>query len=482
MRVAGELAAARNLAELCDHLPLALRIAAEQVSAGPAVKIGDVIADLEDVRGRLDALQLPDDDLSSVRGVLSWSYTRLDPETARAFRLLGLAPGVSIRPEAAAALLARPSPESADTLRDMAAQHLLETTAGSYWMHDLTRIYAEEAARTGEPADSRRQALERLLEWYVRTLAGRYERSSVRLPFSLDGDFPYELPPLDDQRERVAWSGQERDNIAALIDAAQQIGRHDRAWQLCYLLFEYFYAAGQAREWAETVRLGMRSTDLLQDRLAQAVLHNHLSVAYSRLGQNESAVRELHTALQIAEDLGEDVLRISVLGNLASTLREAKDYTAALPHAEQAVELARHSGLIYYEAGSLDVLCELYVELGEFAEALRVGGLGRAAAQACENVMLEANILIALGVAEHGLGRADTAVAHFQEALTLSESGDDYHAARALLGLARVHRAEGRPAPAADLAGRALLLMQDLDAEDAEEVTEFLRALDADYD
>jgi len=480
VRVAGELEAARNLAELCDHLPLALRIAAEQVSAGPAVKIGDVIADLEDVRGRLDALQLPDDDLSSVRGVLSWSYTRLSTETARAFRLLGLVPGVSIRPEAAAALLARPSPETADTLRDMAAQHLLQTTAGSYWMHDLTRIYAEEAARTGEPDDSRRQALERLLEWYVRTLAGRYETSSVRLPFTLDGAFPYDLPPLDDQRERVAWSGQERDNIAALIGAAQQIGRHDRAWQLCYLLFEYFYAAGQAREWAETVRLGMRSADLLQDRVAEAVLHNHLSVAYSRLGQNEAAVRELHTALQIAEDLGEDVLRISVLGNLASTLREAKDYTAALPHAEQAVELARRSGLIYYEAGTLDVLCELYVELGEFAEALRVGGLGRQAAQACQNVMLEANILIALGVAEHGLGHADTAVAHFREALALSESGDDYHAARALLGLARVHRAEGRPEPAADLAGRALKLMRDLDAEDVEEVTEFLRALDAD--
>jgi hypothetical protein len=40
-----------------------------------------------------------------------------------------------------------------------------------------------------------------------------------------------------------------------------------------------------------------------------------------------------------------------------------------------------------------------------------------------------------------------------------------------------VHRAEGRPAPAADLAGRALLLLQDLDAEDVDEVAEFLRDL-----
>jgi tetratricopeptide (TPR) repeat protein len=436
-----------------------------------------VVADLENVRDRLDGLQLPDDELASVRGVLSWSSARLDAKAARAFRLLGVVPGTSIRPEAATALLAVAPAESADILRDMAGQHLLHTSAGSYWMHDLTRIYAEEAARLGEPAESRRLALERLLEWYVRTLAGRYQSDSVRLPFTLDDDFPYEVPSIGDQRERIAWSAQEWDNIAALIGAARQIGRHDRAWQLCYLLFEYFYAAGQARDWAETVRLAMRSAELLQDRVAQAALHNHLSVAYSRLGQNDAAVRELHSALRLVEDLGENAMRISILGNLASTLREAKDYAAALPHAEQAAALARRSGLVYYEAGTLDVLCELYVELGQFAEALRVGAAGRLAAQACRNTMLEANILIAMGAAEHGLGRADTAVGHFQEALALSESGDDYHAARALLGLARVHRAEGRPAPAADLAGRALLLLQDLDAEDVDEVAEFLRDL-----
>ncbi|MEY9932100.1 DNA-binding SARP family transcriptional activator [Catenulispora sp. GP43] len=478
VRVAGELSAARELAELCGHLPLALRIAAEQVSAGPAVKIGDVIDDLEDVRGRLDALQLPDDELSSVRGVLSWSYTRLDAKTARAFRLLGLVPGVSIGPKAAAALLALAPAESADTLRDMVGQHLLGTTAGTYWMHDLTRIYAEEVGRLGEPEDARRLALERLLEWYVRCLAGRYETVPVRLPFTLGDDFPYELVSLDGQGERVAWCGQELDNMLALVVAAQQIGRHDRAWQLCYLLFEYFYAAGQARDWAETIRLGMRSTDVLQDRLAQAVLHNHLSVAYSRLGQNDAAVGELHSALALVEDLDKDGLRISILGNLASTLREAKDYTAALPYAEQAAALARRNGLSYYQAGTLDVLCELYVELGGFAQALRVGEPGRQAARASQTPMLEANILIAMGAAEHGLGHADTAVEHFQEALTLSESGDDYHAARALLGLARVHRAEGRRAPAAELAGRALVLLQDLDAEDVDEVAEFLRGLE----
>ncbi|MEY9862986.1 DNA-binding SARP family transcriptional activator [Catenulispora sp. GAS73] len=480
VRVAAELSAARHLAELCDHLPLALRIAAEQVSAGSEVKIVDLITGLENVRRRLDALQMPDDELSSVRGVLSWSYARLDTEAARAFRMLGLVPGVDIRPEAAAALLGVTLAEAAAVLHDLAAQHLVETTADGYRMHDLTRIYAEEAARRGETAASRRRALERMLEWYVRTLAQGYQSASIPLPFTLADDFPHEPAHLGDQKERVTWCGQEWDNIAPLVRAAQKIGCHDRAWQLCYLLFDYFYAAGQARDWVETVRIGMRGAELLQDRKAQAVLHNHLSVAYSRLGRNDDAVRELHSGLRLAEDLGEDLLRTSLLGNLASTLREAKDYSAALPYALQALALARRSGLVYYEAGCLDVLCELYAELGESEESLRVGRLGLEAARACQNVMLEANILVNLGAAEHGLGHADTALGYFREALAISESCDDYHAARALFGMAKVHRAAAAPGLAADLAGRALLLLRDLDAEDVDEVAEFLRSLRAD--
>jgi hypothetical protein len=82
---------ARHLADLCDHLPLALRIAAEQVVAD--CPISDLISDLQDVERRLDGLQIPDDELYSVRGVLSWSYARLDAAASHAFRMLGLFPG-----------------------------------------------------------------------------------------------------------------------------------------------------------------------------------------------------------------------------------------------------------------------------------------------------------------------------------------------------------------------------------------------------
>jgi tetratricopeptide (TPR) repeat protein len=438
------------------------------------------------VRRRLDSLQIPDDDLYSVRSVLSWSYARLDAGAAHAFRTLGLIPGVSIGAEAVAALLDVPLSAAAAALRSLAAQHLVEPTGSgfgsSYWMHDLTRIYAEEVSRSGETATARRQALERLLQWYVATLTQGYLSTSVRLPFALEAEPRHEPLRFSDQKELVAWCAREWDDIAPLVRTAQRIGRHDLAWQLAYLLFDYFYAAGQARDWIETLQTAMRSAETLGDLRAQAVLLNHLSVAHSRLGQNTIAVYQLKRGLQILEGLGDgdDVPRISLLGNLASTLREAKAYTAALPYARQALDLAQRAGMAYYEAGSLDVLSELHAELGDFEESLGYGRLGLTAARRCENTLLEANILINLGAAEHGLARAEMALRYFQDALSLCEAGGDrYHEALALFGLAKVHRAGSAWQPARDLASRALARFEELDTEEVADVMEFLEALDA---
>ncbi|MFJ5614013.1 BTAD domain-containing putative transcriptional regulator [Streptomyces sp. NPDC093221] len=480
-RVGAELPAARRLAELCDRLPLALRIASEQVTSGSSqVRIADLAAELEDVRYRLDALQIPDDELYSVRGVLSWSYARLDARAAHAFRTLGLFPGVSIRAEAATALLDVPAPVAAAALRNLAAQHLMETTGNGYWMHDLTRIYAEEVSGDGESAEARKGALRRVLHWYVRTLTQDYKSNAVKLPFTLDPVAPHAPLRFADQKELVTWCVQEWDNISPLLRTAQRIGCHDEAWQLAYLLFDYFYAAGQTKDWVEVLRLGVRSTEMVEDRRAQAVLLNHLGVAYSRLGDNEAAVHEQRRGLRLLEDLGDDVLRTSLLGNLASTLREAKEYRAALSYASQALDLARHSGHEYYEAGCLDVLCELHAELGEFEDSLWYGTFGLAVSRRCGNVLLEANILINLGGAEYGLAHDEKALRYFQEALTLCESsGDHYHEALTLFGLAKVKRARAEPDSARALADRALSRLRELGAEEVGDVTEFLRALDA---
>ncbi|MFF7635822.1 BTAD domain-containing putative transcriptional regulator [Kitasatospora sp. NPDC008050] len=489
-RVGAEPSAARRLADLCDHLPLALRIVSEQVTAGPRSRIADLITDLEDVRRRLDALQLPDDELSSVRGVLSWSYARLDATAAHAFRTLGLFPGVGIRMEAAAALLDVPPSAAATALRSLAAQHLVETTGSSYWMHDLTRIYAEEVSRGHGTSTTRRAALERVLRWYVRTLTRDHGNHGDT---GDTGDTGAGLAPtgptedghgpsrFDDQRERVTWCAQERDNVAALVRAAQRIGCHEQAWQLAHLLFDYVCTAGQARPWVDTLLIGLRSAEVTENRRAQAVLLNDLGVAHTRLGRHGAAVDRLQHGLHLLAGPDDDDLRSGLLSSLAAALREAKDYAAALPHARAALDLAHRVGSGYHEAGCLDVLCELHADMGEFEESLRHGRPGLTAARSWRNVPAEANILINLGVAEHGLGNTEKALRYLTDALSLSESGGDrYHEALALFALARVHGSGPARQATRGLAARALLRLQELGAEEAAEVTEFLRVLDAD--
>ena len=209
-RVDAEPAATRHLTDLCGHLPLALRIAAEEVVAD--FPISDLIFDLQDVDRRLDGLQIPDDELYSVRGVLSWSYVRLDAAASHAFR---------------------------------------------------------ELADDGIEGAAQRQTVERVTCWHVRTLSDAEHRTSKNwLPFPPHPDGRHEPVRLVDQNAIVAWCAREWENTAPLLRRAQRLGCHEQVWQLSYLLFSYFYAAGQAREWVETLRIGMRSAELVSNRRA----------------------------------------------------------------------------------------------------------------------------------------------------------------------------------------------------------------------
>ncbi|MEV6301356.1 BTAD domain-containing putative transcriptional regulator [Actinoplanes sp. NPDC051861] len=474
-RVVAEPESARRLAELCDRSPLALQIAAEQVVSTASSRIGDLVGQLEDVRHRLDALQLPDDPLCSVRGVLSWSFAALGPGEARAFRLLGVFPGTSLTRHSAAALFGADPARADGLLAGLSALSLVNRSGDRITLHDLVRLYATELAGELDHGE-RHAALARVLDWYRLTLSrsgtGMTGRGWPIEPARSD------VPPvaLDGQRDRLLWCIGESENISALIPAAGPAGEHGPGWHLACLMFDYFYTSGHPRQWLELLGVAMRDAEAEGNRLARAILHNHTSVAWSRLGLNGTAVRHLRQGLALLHEPDDWRYRISLLGNLASTLREAKLYGAALNPALEALELARREGIDYYLATTHDVLCELHAELGQWAEAMRQGLPGLEYARRSHSHIVEANLLINIGLARHGLGNREDAEVTFGEALRISaEAGDRYHEALALFGLARVRAAGGVPEEAAAaLARRALAHLEELNAEDAGEVRAFL--------
>ncbi|GAA2655772.1 AfsR/SARP family transcriptional regulator [Paractinoplanes durhamensis] len=469
-RVGAEPESARRLTALCDRSPFALQIAAEQVASTASTGIDDLVRQLADVQHRLDTLQLADDVLYSVRGVLSWSFAALGEDAARAFRLLGVFPGPSVTRLTAATLFGTTVEQAALLLDRLDTLSLLEQVDDRYTMHDLVRAYAAELA--GELTSAERgDALARVLSWYRVSLGTVGDRQVGR-------GAPTEQPRTDvppavfaGQSEALRWCGIEWQNITALARRAGRGGQHDAAWHLTLLLFDYFYAAGRPLEWLELLRVGMRAAETAGNRVARAMMFNHRSVAHSRLGQNDTAVEQLRLGLELLDRPEDWQHRISLLGNLASTLREAKEYDAARGPAREALELARREGIDYYLAATYDVLCELNAETGRWAEAIEDGLPGLEYARKSRSQLVEANLLINIGLARHGLGRQEEAEKAFTDALRIStDAGDRYHEGLALFGLAKV-------GAGADLARRALALFQELDAEEAGEVRKFLAAL-----
>ncbi|MDW5323203.1 BTAD domain-containing putative transcriptional regulator [Plantactinospora sp. KLBMP9567] len=161
-RVRAEPESARLITALCDRSPLALQIAAEQVVSTVGAGIGDLVAKLENVRHRLDTLQLADDAFCSVRAVLSWSFAALGEDAARAFRLLGVFPGPNLTRHTAAALFGLGLQQASVLLNKLYAVSLLERNDDRFTMHALVRVYALELAGELAP-DERLDALARVL-------------------------------------------------------------------------------------------------------------------------------------------------------------------------------------------------------------------------------------------------------------------------------------------------------------------------------
>src|ERR1700678_516531 len=88
-RAAAEPWAVTELATLCARLPLALSVIVARAAAAPRLPLSALAAELTELGGRLDALDVGDP-AANVRTVLSLSYRHLPDPAARMFRLLGL--------------------------------------------------------------------------------------------------------------------------------------------------------------------------------------------------------------------------------------------------------------------------------------------------------------------------------------------------------------------------------------------------------
>ncbi|MFB7253069.1 AfsR/SARP family transcriptional regulator [Streptomyces nojiriensis] len=153
-RVAAEAAEAGRVADLCGHLPLALRVVGARLAAHPALSLADLAGALARGASRLDELEF--DDLS-VRRSLASGHRALarasDTRGRLAARLLPLLGGkrlAEVTPALAGRLLELGPEAGASALEGLAAAGFVTAGRdGCHAVHALVQDYAREVAEGG---------------------------------------------------------------------------------------------------------------------------------------------------------------------------------------------------------------------------------------------------------------------------------------------------------------------------------------------
>ncbi len=446
-------------AELCGRLPLALVIAAERAGRSAASDLAAITRQLAETGDRLDELEIADDELSSVRAALSWSYQALAPDVARLFRLLGGYPGADFDRAATAALAGLDELTSERLLDHLVEANLVETVGtGRYQLHDLIRLYA--AGLDSDPAE-RRDALARLLDWLAHTSeAARFARGGRLRQKVLHDPLPGVRPVVfAADADALAWFDQEWVTLVAAIFAGaehsldrlvaclaselwdyldqrrapspESIAAHEIALRSAARTGEPLLEAivsnqaavsyGMVRRYPESRDLFLRALELFGragDITRMAKVHSNLGITYKHLGDPETSIEHLKTALALNED--QDSLG-GTHNNLSTTYHAIGRYDEAIASALEAVALARRTGQPRHEAHALDSLGSAYLGAGEFQQA--VTNLEEAV-RLCEELQLgavEVPTLVNLGDAYQAMGRPDGAAGAWQRALKAAD-------------------------------------------------------------
>ncbi|MFF2542877.1 BTAD domain-containing putative transcriptional regulator [Kitasatospora sp. NPDC058063] len=143
-RVAADPASAARIVELCDRLPLALRISAARLATHPHWSTAALADRLEPPDRRLNELRLGDLD---VRESLRPGHRALPPAARIVLHLLARASASTFTARGAAALLGIGEPTAADLLDALAEARLLAVSAEPrpvFQLTSLVRLFAAE--------------------------------------------------------------------------------------------------------------------------------------------------------------------------------------------------------------------------------------------------------------------------------------------------------------------------------------------------
>ena len=516
-RASDDPAAFARLVELCQGLPLALRIVGEHVAMRPAAPLGELADELQDSKRLLDAGSHGDGHRSTLRCAFSLSYRALPASKQRLFRLLGLHPGTRFSVHAVSALAGGTPDEMEHLLDALVGAHLVtQEGAGRYCVHDLLHFYAADTARDDEPPDHRAHAARRLFDWYLQS--ARHARTYL---LGEDRNVPDLMPAepvtpmhFDNGDEALHWLVAERVNLVACTYHAAGLGFHEHVWRFAACL-HVLNQHHDSRDLLEIHELARRSAEFAGQREAVGGCLNNKGTIYARLNEDARAGRCFEMAYEVFTETSDErgiaiathnigfmklrlgqpdeaigwlneALALNIRGGsefaIASSHRCLGDahraldrVTEAQSHYRQSLYSSQKSDHLAGQALSLSRLAELSLAEDKVDEAI---SYGQAAVDMFDQVhvdRVDAAVALCVLASAHLRRRASsTAISLAQEAVHIyQETGNASGQVDGLLLLGHAQAAAGEPAEAA----RTWATVADLIALPTDPRGEVVRAL-----
>jgi DNA-binding SARP family transcriptional activator len=459
-RLAAEPAAAQRLAQVCAHLPLALRIAAAHLAVRPGESIADYLAQLRPA-ARVTALRVDDD--FAVRVAFDRSYATLPGDARRFFRLLGLNPGFDLTVPGAAALAGVPVAEAERLLDRLAATHLVrQHRPGRFMCHDLLRLYAAGRAETLDSSEDRGAAVTRFLQWQLSTA-----EAAIRLLYPEKRRIDPEQPPsqavagFTGKEPALAWLDAERANLVSSAQHAAESGPHRFAWRLADELRAYFWNAGHAPAWGAMNRAGLRAAEVAGDLPAQAAMRLNSGALSWRQDRHQEAIEHYRAALVLARRLGRGDLETDALSSLGAVLRRLGQLGEAIGPLNEAMLLEQDQGRL--RPGTVGRLGVVRWELGQLREAAELHARALTMYRTIGSVAGQAVALANLGETLLLLGEIDPAAEHLSRAIELyREVGNRDGEVEAMCGRAIAYSYQDQEETALETAVAALRVAREL--------------------
>ncbi|MFE0151681.1 BTAD domain-containing putative transcriptional regulator [Nonomuraea sp. NPDC059007] len=478
-----------TLAELCDRLPLALRIAAAKLAVGSAWSLGELTGSLRAERHRLNELRQDEEQL---RNTFELSYLDL-PQTARlAFRRIGLLQGVrDLAPWTLAALLHTSLRAAEELCEELANAQMLQPARRDasgqrrYTMHDLVRLFAIERAEAEESRDQRAEALTRaiggLLALAEHARGHEYPRHDLMIVRGTAPRHHLEPPPQLDA-DPMAWLDAERATVVAFVTQAARLGWAGLAWELAATPVYLYEMSGYFDDWRTVVDAALAACGETGDRRGEAAMLLSRGEIHHQRRQLTEAGTTLAAAMRIFEEVG-DEYGLALTRRYDVVTRDYQgDHEGVVAELWEAVAVFERVGDTTAEAVTLGSIAFHHTTVGRPDQA--EGPLVRALAHPLGR-RTKALLTKRLADTYHELGKNLEAVEAGRLALRLTrEQRDQIGEAWVLLSLgealADVDRPLGRETLASSLAGadrlgdlllagRAHLALARLGGEDANE-------------